>query len=77
MMEDLGKNLSDGDYCQDIYISTKHKGSITYRECAYFDTPGYIFVWTRIGSELLSIKEIGDYIIVPKNDGLKITVKVT
>lgn len=75
MMEDLGENLVESDYCHDIYISTKLAGSKSYRECAYFEIENYIFVWNRESSELISRKESGDYIIVPNKRDTVITLK--
>lgn len=75
LMQDLGKNLSEFDYCQDIYISTMKNGSKAYRECAYFEIDGYTFIWTKNSSELLSKKEVGDYIIIPKTANTILTLK--
>lgn len=65
MMEDLGKNLIDSDYSQNIYISTQLDGSKSYRKCAYFEADNYIFIWKKELSTLISRKQVGDYILVP------------
>lgn len=64
-MQDLGKNLTQNDYCENIYISTKLDGSKTFRDCAYFEADDYIFVWKKESSVLMSKKKVGDYILVP------------
>lgn len=65
LMNDLGKHLTESDFCQNIYISTQLCGSKVYRNCAYYDTDGYIFIWSKEKSEMLCHKEIGDYVTIP------------
>lgn len=75
MMEDLGKNLTDRDYIENIYLSIKGVGTEVFKKCAYFEVDGYTFIWTKDGSFLISRKEMGDYVVIPCNSRIQITLK--
>lgn len=75
LMVDLGKNLTSEDFCQNIYISTKSCGSRTYKSCSYFEAEDHIFVWTEENAEIISKKEVGDYIIIPHTTETILTLK--
>jgi hypothetical protein len=67
LMEDLGKNLIHDDYCEDLYISINNIGTKTFKNCSYYECEGYTFIWTCTEKFLLSKKEIGEYVLIPKN----------
>ena len=67
LMIDLGKNLIHDDYCEDLYISINNIGTKTFKNCSYYECEGYTFIWTCTEKFLLSKKEIGEYVLIPKN----------
>lgn len=67
LMEDLEKNLIHDDYCEDLYVSIKNVGTKVFKNCAYYECEGYTFIWTCTEKFLLSKKEIGEYVLIPKN----------
>jgi hypothetical protein len=75
LMEDLGKNISKSDYVDDIYLSIRGIGTKVFKNCAYFETDGYTFIWTENESFMLNKSEIGDYVIIPYKPSIKITLK--
>ena len=75
LMEDLGKNLTQDDYVENICISINGIISAVYEDCSYFESDGYTFVWTREDSFLIDEKKIGRYAILQYNPSIKVTLK--
>ena len=74
LMEDLGKNLIHDDYCENLYVSINNIGARTFKNCAYYECEGYTFIWKLDEKFLLSKKEIGDFVLIPKS--MECTVKL-
>lgn len=75
MMDDLGKNITEQDYIDDIYLSINGVGTQVFKNCSYFEADGYTFIWTKEARFLISRKEVGDYVIIPYDPNIKITLK--
>lgn len=75
LMDDLGENLIPEDYCEDLYISIKNVGTKTFKQCSYYECEGYAFIWTLTDKFLISKKEIGDFVLIPKNKESLIKIK--
>lgn len=75
LMKDIGKDISEDDYQHDIYVSFKNGAPKSYRNCAYFESDGYTFIWTKNSSEMISRKEVGDYILIPADIAFHIDLK--
>jgi hypothetical protein len=75
MMDDLGENITDKDYIDDIYLSIKGVGTQIFRNCSYFEAEGFTFIWTKNERFLISRKEIGDYVVIPYDPNIKVTLK--
>ena len=77
-MADIGKTLTDKDYCKNIYVSIKDVGTKVFKKCAHYQNEGYTFIWTETESFLINEKEIGDCVIVPQDSNSIISLnKVT
>lgn len=74
-MNDIARDISADDYQHDIYISFKEHPSKSYRNCAYFETDGYTFIWTKNSSEMISKSEVGDYILIPADLAIHLNLK--
>lgn len=74
-MDDLGKNLTEEDYVDDIYLSINGVGDQIFKKCSYFEYEDYTFIWTKEEKFLISRKEIGDYVIIPYDPSMKVTLK--
>lgn len=77
LMEDLGKNLVSSDYKDNVYISIKNVGTKIFRECAYHETDGYTFIWTKSERFIINKKEVGGYVVVPYTHDSHLSTKVT
>lgn len=75
LMDDISKDISEEDYVESIYLSINGVGTKVFKQCTYHDIEGYTFIWTRDEKFLISKKEIGDYVIIPYDPSLKITLK--
>ena len=75
LLEDWGKGLKPKDYDQHIYVSIRGVGSKVFRNCAYHETDGYTFIWTKQEKYILNKKEVGDFIIVPFDHSSHVTLK--
>lgn len=67
LMEDIGKNLTIDDYREELYVSINNIGTKIFKECAYYECEGYTFIWKLDEKFLLSKKEIGDFVLIPKS----------
>lgn len=74
-MEDLGKNITEADYKENIYLSINAVGTRVFKDCAYFEADGYTFIWTREENFILNKQDLGDYVIIPYNFQTKVTLK--
>lgn len=74
-MEDIGKSLTKADYSEDIYLSIRDIGTKVFKKCAYHEVDGYTFIWTEKEQYLISRKEIGDYVVIPYDAAIQITLK--
>jgi hypothetical protein len=68
LMEDLRKNLRAQDYCEDIYLRLKDEGEKIFKNCAYFESENWIFVWTLDNSFLFNYDDIGDLVLNPAKE---------
>lgn len=75
LMEDIGKSLTKADYSEDIYLSIRDIGTKVFKKCAYHEVDGYTFIWTEKEQYLISRKEIGDYVVIPYDAAIQITLK--
>lgn len=75
LMDDISKDISEEDYVESIYLSINGVGTKVFKQCAYYDIEKYTFIWTKDEKFLISKKEIGDYVIIPYDPSLKITLK--
>lgn len=75
MLNDLGENLTEKDYIEDIYLSIRGVGTQVFKSCSYFEAEGFTFIWTKNERFLISRKEIGDYVIIPYDPNIKVTLK--
>ena len=64
----MRKSLQMRDYCENIYLSIKDVGAKVFRECAYFETESWVFIWTLDDSFVFSKKLIGDFVLVHPNE---------
>lgn len=75
MMDDLGKHLTDEDYVDDIYLSINGVGTKIFKKCSYFETEGFTFIWTKSERFLISKKELGSCVIIPRHSNTSIKLK--
>jgi hypothetical protein len=68
LMQDIEKELTENDYCENVYMSVKNIGTKVFKNCVYHMAEGYTFIWTKTESFLINEKEIGDCVIVPSAD---------
>ena len=50
-------------------------GEKVFKKCAYHEVDGYTFIWTEKEQYLISRKEIGDYVVIPYDAAIQITLK--
>jgi hypothetical protein len=74
-MNDIGKSLSEEHYIEDVYLSINGVGTKVFKKCAYHEAEGYTFIWTKEEKFLISKKEMGDYVVIPYDPSMKITLK--
>jgi hypothetical protein len=67
-MMDVRKCLKLKDYCNDIYLSTKKMGTKIFKSCSYFESDGWLFVWTLEDSFSIRSKDVGDFVYVPTKE---------
>ena len=77
LMADLGKNLTQDDYIENICVSMDGLISGVYKDCAYFESEGYTFVWTKEDSFLIDQKRVGRYAILQYNPSIKVAFNKT
>ena len=77
LMKDLGNNLVQDDYIENICVSVNGLINAVYKECAYFVSDGYTFVWTSKDSFLIDEKKIGRYVILQYNPSIKVALNKT
>ena len=75
LMEDLGKNLAQEDYAENICISVDGVVSEIYKDCAYFEADGYTFIWTKEKSFMINKKKVGRFAILPYRPSIRVTLK--
>lgn len=75
LMEDLGKNLTQSDYIENICISISGISNDVYKDCAYFQTDGYTFIWTKEKAFIIEDKKIGKYVILTYNPYIRVSLK--
>lgn len=64
LQRDWGKDLESRDYSETLYLSIKGIGAKTFKNCCHHEHEGYIFIWTKEESFLVSKKELGDFVMV-------------
>lgn len=77
LMEDLGKNLTPQDYTENIYVSIKKVGTKVFRQCAFYESEGFTFIWTQKEKFLINRKEVGDFVVVPYSHEALVSKHVT
>jgi hypothetical protein len=73
LLNDWGKNLREEDYCENIYMSIKGVGTKVFKNCNYHDTDTHIFIWTKEENFMANKKELGDFVVVPRNSEVHVT----
>ena len=70
LLVDLRKALQPRDYCEDVYLSLKGKGSKVFKSCSYFDTEKWLFIWTPDDSFVFEKCQIGDFVFVSSKESV-------
>jgi hypothetical protein len=77
LMKDLGKNLTQDDYIENVCVSVNGVVRGVYKDCACFESDGYTFIWTREDSFLIDGKKLGRYVILQYNPSIKVALNKT
>lgn len=75
LLKDWGSNLLPEDYCETIYLSIRGVGTKTFKNCCYHESDGYIFIWTREESFMVKKTDMGDFVSIPDNKEILISLK--
>ena len=75
LMYDWGNELLPTDFCETVYLSIKGIGTKTFKDCCYHDSEGYIFIWTKEESIMIKKKDLGDFVSIPDNKKIILSLK--
>jgi hypothetical protein len=64
---DIEKEISEEDYCDDLYLSINGVGTKTFRQSVVHRAENWIFIWTKDESFVINEDEIGDFVLIPIN----------
>lgn len=63
-LSDIRSELTDADYCQNIYISLREIGTKSFKNACCQSIDGWLFVCTKIDSFCVQEKNLGDFVCV-------------
>ena len=74
-MKDLGKEIRDDSYVDNIYLSIRDVGTKVFKNCVFFVEDGWMFIWTREESFCIREKDMGDFLVIDANSTCQVELK--
>lgn len=75
LMIDLGKELSEDTFVDNIYLSIRNVGTKVFKKCKFERLEGWIFIWTQDDSFCVKEKDLGDFLVIDTDSPSLIELK--
>ena len=64
LLVDLGKEMSEDSFTDNIYLSIRDVGTKVFKHCKFEVLEGWLLIWTPTETFCVSQKDLGDFLII-------------